>query len=151
MVMIQYLQSHPLAATYLMISTIAQSLKLISFHHVLYDNRELLKRIKKLPKQTNEQLSSTLNVTPASLDMALQYPKNVTWNHFFYFLCAPTLCYQLHYPKIDRMRPYFLAKRIFELIVGNLFILYLIHQHMLPIAEASVVPLRQGDYREVFI
>ena len=76
-----------------MISTIAQSLKLISFHHVLYDNRVLLDRIKKLPKQTNEQLSSTLNVTPASLEMALKYPKNVTWNHFGYFLCAPTLCY----------------------------------------------------------
>jgi hypothetical protein len=34
-------------ALYLMIFTVGQSLKLISFHHVLYDNRALLRRIKK--------------------------------------------------------------------------------------------------------
>lgn len=150
-VMIQYLQSHPLAGTYLMISTIAQSMKLISFHHVMYDNRELLKRIQKLPKQNNKQLASTLNVNIASLEMALTYPKNLTWSHFQYFLCAPTLCYQLHYPTLDRMRKIFVAKRVLELVLGNFFMLYLIHQHMLPIAEASIVPLKNGDYKEVFI
>jgi len=42
------------------------ALKMFSFHHVVYDNRTLLKRIKKLPVDkniTNAQLSQIMNVS----------------------------------------------------------------------------------------
>jgi hypothetical protein len=35
-------------AMYFMIFTVGQSLKLISFHHVVYDNRCLLERVKEV-------------------------------------------------------------------------------------------------------
>jgi hypothetical protein len=32
------------------------------------------------------------------------YPDNVTFWNFFYFLCAPTLVYELNYPRTERIR-----------------------------------------------
>jgi hypothetical protein len=32
------------------------------------------------------------------------YPHNVTFWNFFYFLCAPTLVYELNYPRTERVR-----------------------------------------------
>lgn len=43
-----YINSHPLAAMYLMLFTCGQLLKLISFHHVYHDVRNLVRRVKKL-------------------------------------------------------------------------------------------------------
>jgi hypothetical protein len=46
-----------------MVFAVGQMLKLISFHHVVYDNRVLVKRAKKMPgEQTIEQFSSQFNV-----------------------------------------------------------------------------------------
>lgn len=45
-VMIQWIDSQPLSALYFMLFSTAWALKLISFHHVMWDNRALLKRIK---------------------------------------------------------------------------------------------------------
>lgn len=50
-------------ATYLMIFSVGQTLKLISFHHVMYDVRNLLKRAKDVKKkETPEELSTFFNV-----------------------------------------------------------------------------------------
>ena len=38
----------------------------------------------------------------------------VDFKSFVYFLVAPTLCFQLHYPRSERIRPWFLFKRIVE-------------------------------------
>lgn len=44
-VLIQYLKSDTLSAVYFMMFAVGLSLKMISFHHVVYDNRTLLRRI----------------------------------------------------------------------------------------------------------
>jgi heme/copper-type cytochrome/quinol oxidase subunit 4 len=49
-VMIQYLKSDTLSAVYFMMFATGICLKMISFHHVVYDNRNLMKRISKLNK-----------------------------------------------------------------------------------------------------
>jgi hypothetical protein len=45
--MINYLKSSMLSATYFMVFCTGQWLKLVSFHHVMHDNRGLLKRLQK--------------------------------------------------------------------------------------------------------
>lgn len=35
----------------------------------------------------------------------------------FYFIAAPTLCFQLQYPRRDKIRKLWLFKRIIELII----------------------------------
>ena len=52
-VMIQSLKSDTLSAVYFMMFATGLALKMFSFHHVVYDNRNLLKRIKKLPVDKN--------------------------------------------------------------------------------------------------
>lgn len=41
-----------------------------------------------------------------------------TCSDFVYFLCAPTLCYELNFPRSARIRKRFLAKRIVEMVSG---------------------------------
>lgn len=31
------------------------------------------------------------------------YPRNLTWSNYIDFLCCPTLCYELEYPRVDRI------------------------------------------------
>jgi hypothetical protein len=47
-VMIQVIKSSLIAAVILMITATALCLKLISFHHVVYDNRWLVKRVARI-------------------------------------------------------------------------------------------------------
>jgi hypothetical protein len=52
--MINYLKSSMLSATYFMVFCTGQWLKLLSFHHVMHDNRSLIKRVEKLKKKGEE-------------------------------------------------------------------------------------------------
>ena len=45
-ILIQWCESSALPGTYLMLFAVSLFLKLTSFHHVCYDNRYLLRRIK---------------------------------------------------------------------------------------------------------
>mgnify|MGYP000869274959 CR=1 FL=1 len=92
-VMIEYLQSNFVMALYFMVFTVGQMLKLISFHHVVYDNRVLVKRAKQVKGATTEQLSSQFNVNQEAMELALTYPANLRINHYVRYLCAPTCCY----------------------------------------------------------
>lgn len=37
----------------------------------------------------------------------------------YYFIFAPTLCYQLNFPRSPRIRKRFLLRRLFEMVRGN--------------------------------
>lgn len=65
-------------------------MKLISYAHTLYDVRVVL--------AAGEQLEAIPDAP------ALAYPENVTVRNMCYFLAAPTLCYQLGYPRTSRIR-----------------------------------------------
>ena len=45
-IIVQWIQSSALPGTYLMLFAVSFFLKMTSFHHVCYDNRLLMKRIK---------------------------------------------------------------------------------------------------------
>ena len=46
----------------------------------------------------------TLKLNPARVILKLQYPDNLTVWDIYYYWCAPTLCYELNFPKMDRTR-----------------------------------------------
>lgn len=48
--MIQWIESAPLMGAYLMMFTVGQFLKLVSFHHVMADNRYLMQRVAQVKK-----------------------------------------------------------------------------------------------------
>ena len=55
---------------------------------------------------------------PAPLSILLprlvQYPANLTLRDLYYFFLAPTLCYELNFPRSKRIRKRFLLRRVLE-------------------------------------
>ncbi|EPZ34196.1 hypothetical protein ROZALSC1DRAFT_27773 [Rozella allomycis CSF55] len=68
-----------------------------------------------------------------------EYPKNVSFSNFLYFLMAPTLVYQLEYPRTDRIRKSYVFEKIFGglALFGVLF--FIIQSHIRPIL--SLIPI----------
>ncbi|KRT86267.1 hypothetical protein AMK59_780 [Oryctes borbonicus] len=80
------------------------------------------------------------------LDVQLvQYPDNLNLRDLFYFIAAPTLCYELNFPRTDRIRKRFLFKRCLEVILGIQLVLALMQQYMIPSVRNSLVPFSNMD------
>jgi hypothetical protein len=120
-----YFESEPLSATYLIVSGTGLTLKLISFHHVMHDNRKLIRQLVKeqLKNGTQGKPLNTIGMPNDQFEEALKYPKNLNFRHFFRFFLAPTCCYQLIFPSTSEIRLSFLAKRFLEIFFCNLFIM----------------------------
>jgi diacylglycerol O-acyltransferase-1 len=57
----------------------------------------------------------------------------------------PTLCYQLSFPRTNKIRWFWLVKRVCEYLIANGLILFLFGQYMVPILErAAVIYIRDG-------
>jgi len=114
-------QSSPLSAAYLILSGTGLTLKLISFHHVMHDNRKLIREINKLGGL--HKVEGTFGMPKDMFEVALTYPRNLKFRHFVRFFFAPTCSFQLEFPTTQSIRLTFLAKRLFEILFCNLFIL----------------------------
>ncbi|KAJ3632944.1 hypothetical protein MTP99_009924 [Tenebrio molitor] len=97
------------------------------------DNTKSLHR-----KDSKDDLSNTEK-------LLVQYPDNLVLKDLFYFLCAPTLCYELNFPRTDRIRKRFLLKRIFEVLAGTQLILCIFQQYMIPSVKNSLIPFSNMD------
>ncbi|CAG4944799.1 unnamed protein product [Colias eurytheme] len=75
----------------------------------------------------------------------VKYPDNLNLRDLFYFLLAPTLCYELNFPRTTRIRKRFLIKRIVEVIFGMNLIMALFQQWMIPSVKNAVDPFSQMD------
>lgn len=69
------------------------------------------------------------------------YPHNVNLSSYSYFVLAPTLCFQLKYPRTKTCRPSFVVKRSIELAVSTMLMFFLIRQSVLPITRSTVTSL----------
>jgi diacylglycerol O-acyltransferase-1 len=72
----------------------------------------------------------------------------ITRKKLAYFLIAPTLCYQLEYPKSPTIRIPWLLKRIVEFMIISALLLVLWVQYMQPELEAwfSMNNSGKGDW-----
>ncbi|XP_053693827.1 diacylglycerol O-acyltransferase 1 [Sabethes cyaneus] len=75
----------------------------------------------------------------------IHYPDNLHLKDFFYFLLAPTLCYELNFPRTSRIRKRFLIKRILEVVIGVHIVMGLFQQWMIPSVRNSLVPFSNMD------
>lgn len=62
-----------------------------------------------------------------------------------YFLLAPTLCYELNFPRTTRIRKRFLIKRLLEVVIGVNFVMGVFQQWMIPSVRNSLVPFSNMD------
>jgi len=79
----------------------------------------------------------------------LKYPSTLEVKRFLRYMCAPTCCYQLLYPTTTHIRKSFLLKRFLEFLFCNIFTVYLVYQHMYPIAIDSIAHFKKKDYMKI--
>uniref|UniRef100_A0A663E066 O-acyltransferase n=1 Tax=Aquila chrysaetos chrysaetos TaxID=223781 RepID=A0A663E066_AQUCH len=63
-------------------------------------------------------------------------------DNLYYFLFAPTLCYELNFPRSPRVRKRFLLRRLFEMR-------RFLFQWMVPTIQNSMKPFRDMDYSRI--
>ena len=64
----------------------------------------------------------------------------------YYFMLAPTLCYELNFPRTKKIRKRFLIKRAVEMVFLFTLWFILINQWMVPILQNS-----QQSFRETHV
>ncbi|NXF97670.1 DGAT1 acyltransferase, partial [Eubucco bourcierii] len=77
------------------------------------------------------------------------YPANLTYRNLYYFLFAPTLCYELNFPRSPRVRKRFLLRRLLEMLFLIQLLVGLIQQWMVPTIQNSMKPFRDMDYSRI--
>ncbi|XP_054547919.1 diacylglycerol O-acyltransferase 1 isoform X2 [Talpa occidentalis] len=76
----------------------------------------------------------------------VSYPDNLTYRDLYYFLFAPTLCYELNFPRSPRIRKRFLLRRLLEMLFFTQLQVGLIQQWMVPTIQNSMKPFKDMDY-----
>lgn len=77
-------------------------------------------------------------------DEELQYPKNVTLTNMLYFWCAPTLTYQLAFPKFPVRRWWKIFSLSFRIVVVASLITFLTAQIVMPLLESLISELQEN-------
>ncbi|KAK2743063.1 hypothetical protein FQN57_005019 [Myotisia sp. PD_48] len=77
------------------------------------------------------------------------YPRNITINNLCYFWLAPTLVYQPVYPRTDRIRWSFVAKRLVEVVGLSVFIWIISAQYATPVLRNSLDKVATLDWMSI--
>ena len=62
----------------------------------------------------------------AFFSLQVEYPYNLSYRNLYYFMFAPTLCYEPSYPKTKSINKVYLARRVLEIVSVFLFIICLL-------------------------
>lgn len=61
-----------------------------------------------------------------------EYPANVNPSNYLYFLAAPTFCYQISYPRTERVRPLKVVSLVVQLFASLALIVFIMEQYAVP-------------------
>jgi diacylglycerol O-acyltransferase-1 len=132
---------HPVALSIALGNVSIIFLKLISYHMVNHWLRaDFRKRYRynggpfsRYTKRQRSFSSTQLNLDSSSLEVLslsgeklyateadVSFPDNLTFFNIYYFIMAPTLCYELNFPRSQRIRKRFLLRRLFEMVLSQL-------------------------------
>lgn len=73
------------------------------------------------------------------------WPDNLSIRDIYYFWLAPTLCYELNFPRTSRVRKLFLIRRAAEVILGLNLCIAVGQQYIIPSVVNSLVPFASMD------
>ena len=119
--------------------TVIGWMKIVSYAHCNHDLRLSAAKGEILPG--NPESHETIAAAAAAV-----YPENVTLRDFAYFLAAPTLTYQVAYPRSSRVRKIWLLRRAAELLVYCSLMLFIIEQYIYPTMDNAIAPLDRREW-----
>lgn len=147
-------------------------MKLVSYSHANKDLRVANRRAKKadlLSSQSSSHFASGAsspttfkdnNAKPIDLKENLHtlfsevkdveypfllYPQNVSIPNISYFMVAPTLCYQLNYPRTTTIRWKYVLFLGFRLFVVFILMVFSVEQYILPVLTLTLTPMKEMD------
>uniref|UniRef100_A0A0N5BK59 O-acyltransferase n=1 Tax=Strongyloides papillosus TaxID=174720 RepID=A0A0N5BK59_STREA len=138
-VTLYYINANPLFSNMTLSIIVVQFLKLWSYIQVNYWCRN----------QQNNTSSNRKNSTDSSdsgnstIQTKNVYPENLTLYDIYYFMMAPTLCYELNFPRTPGRRKTFLTKRIIEIIFLPILYAALCQQWIIPLVKNGVIPFSE--------
>lgn len=158
--------THPIVGLVIELASIILFLKLISYAHMNYRYRhrvakeldhenthnhytENYKLDKSSKKDLNTDSSSENGDEESSNEPIKHYPENIGAVDMLYFLCAPTLVYQEHFPRSKKIRWDFVIKRCLEVFLCSVAILFLAEQYMLPLVQNAMEPMANGQWMKI--
>lgn len=77
------------------------------------------------------------------------YPNNITLSNLTYFWWAPTLVYQPAYPRTERIRWFFVLKRLGEMVALAVFMWITCAQYAVPVLLNSLDKMMTLDYPSI--
>ena len=139
-----------LPASALTIAAIITSMKLASYVHC---NATLRAAARKAAhggagsggsSQWRSSFSASGGATP-SLSGGKGWPANLSVPDVAYYMAAPTLTYQLDFPRTPRVRPRLVAYWAMCLVVSLALLTFMQVQFLLPLMQSSLASLHQLD------
>lgn len=122
-------------------------LKLYSYKDV---NRWCRERMQVKARSLSRSLSCpSPRSGPSSMQAQVSYPGNLSLRDMYYFVFAPTLCYELNFPRSESIRMGFLLRRLFEMLFFTQLLVGLTQQWMVPVIRSSMKPLQEMDYKRM--
>ncbi|GMH43556.1 hypothetical protein BSKO_11478 [Bryopsis sp. KO-2023] len=119
--------------------TLTVWMKLVSFAHCNYDLRQARLNEDRRPGERD-------SMHPIEgADQPLMYPENLTISHVMYFMFAPTLTYQITYPRSGKIRFRWLGRRCLEFIVTLALLMVITDQYIFPAVQNSVASIRERN------
>ncbi|XP_060681223.1 diacylglycerol O-acyltransferase 1-like [Hemiscyllium ocellatum] len=134
----------PVGAVMALMCYTIQFLKLYSYKDVNKWCRELRRaKVKTLVRSLS---APGLKENGDAVQSVVVYPGNLTYKDMYYFLFAPTLCYELNFPRSPRIRKRFLLRRVFEMLFLIQLQVGLVQQWLVPAIQNSMKPFKDMDY-----
>mmetsp|Transcript_8230 Transcript_8230/g.13669 ORF Transcript_8230/g.13669 Transcript_8230/m.13669 type:complete len:976 (-) Transcript_8230:1086-4013(-) len=97
-------------------------------------------------KPYNDQMARILAECSDLQPPFLLYPQNITVANLGYFMIAPTLCYQLNYPRTARIRWSAVMFILFRLVVVGAIMIFSAEQYIAPTLETSIEHMQKSNF-----
>eukprot|EP00041_Stephanoeca_diplocostata_P012482 m.209253 g.209253 ORF g.209253 m.209253 type:complete len:582 (-) comp18972_c0_seq1:384-2129(-) len=108
--------------------------------------------VKRYQRERTESINSESESEPAAangtVSKRVRYPDNVNLSDMYYFIAAPTLCYELNFPRTPSIRKMFAIRRATECVVIGLFIVFLTQQWMIPLVENTLAKIDVYEFSQ---
>ncbi|KAI1711865.1 MBOAT, membrane-bound o-acyltransferase family domain-containing protein [Ditylenchus destructor] len=135
-IMVIEIQGNPLYSSLALIIVVIEVLKLWSYAHVNYWDR-LKPNFNASATRANKEKNEDVEVK------SFRYPRNLTIYDLYYFMFAPTLCYELEFPRTSTLRKSFIFNRTIELIGFSFVSVALYQQWVMPLVKNSIAPFSE--------
>ncbi|KAG1664886.1 Diacylglycerol O-acyltransferase 1 [Nymphon striatum] len=136
----------PVSASFTLGAVIIVFMKLISYAMVnSWCRASKQDTFRKRRMSFHHTTACTISTPKENSNNFTYYPNNLNVKDMYYFVFAPTLCYELNFPRSGRIRKRFLISRIVESLFLSQLIMGLIQQWMIPTIHNSMKPLQEMD------